>query len=92
MQWPITIQNLQLPLVVKLPLVVMFALAIAGACSGQVEIETNHWNWTPSAKYHELVVKIETEIGMGTGVLIHVYKTRPVANGYAGLCLTADRV
>ena len=73
-------------------LVLFTVLTTASLCHGQVGSETEHWNWTPPAAHHAAIVKVETESGSGTGVLVHVYKTRPVANGHEGLCLTAYHV
>ena len=70
---------------------VILALSVT-VSHAQVGVETSHWNWTPEATYHDSVVEIETESGSGTGVLVHIYKERPVANGFEGLCLTAQHV
>ena len=68
------------------------ALALIQSASAQVGSETDHWDWTPSAKHHESIVKVATEFGSGTGVLVHVFESRPVAKGFEGLCLTANHV
>ena len=70
---------------------VILALSVT-VSHAQVGVETSHWNWTPEATYHDSVVEIETESGSGTGVLVHIYKDRPVADGFEGLCLTAQHV
>jgi len=64
----------------------------AAVVLAQTGIETTLWTWTPPAIHHNAVVKVETESGSGTGVLVHVFKTRPVANGFEGICLTAEHV
>ena len=63
-----------------------------GIALAQTGIETNLWTWTQPAVHHDAVVKVDTESGSGTGVLVHVFETRPVANGFEGICLTAEHV
>ena len=75
------------------PAMTLFAaFALLQSASGQVGSETEHWDWTPSAKHHESIVKVSTESGSGTGVIVHVFESRPVAKGFEGLCFTAKHV
>jgi S1-C subfamily serine protease len=60
--------------------------------AAQTGIETELWEWTQTGSHHNAVVKVETESGSGTGVLVHVFEDRPAANGFEGICLTAEHV
>lgn len=81
-----------LPKIIR-PILTLFVFAVLiQTVSAQTGIDTEHWNWTPSAKHHEAVVKVKTESGSGTGVIVHVFKSRPISNGFEGLCLTANHV
>ena len=77
---------------IRLILIPIVALSLIQSSSAQVGSDTTHWKWTPSAAHHDAVVQVKTETGVGTGVIVHVFKTRPVAGGFEGLCLTANHV
>ena len=74
-----------------LAILIAIALSLADA-SAQTGIKTSLWKWTQPASHHNSVVKVETKSGSGSGVLVHIFNTRPIANGYEGLCLTAEHV
>lgn len=50
------------------------------------------WKWTPAAPYHDSVVEVSTSEGTGTGVVIHIDRSKPVKDGFEGLVLTAWHV
>ena len=77
---------------IRLILTPIFALSLIQVSSAQIGSETTLWDWSPSAAHHDSVVKVKTDSGVGTGVIVHVFKTRPVAGGYEGLCATAHHV
>lgn len=75
-------------------LIQVFSLLwLAGSVAAQTEsAEKGIWNWTQSSDHHSAVVKVKTDAGAGSGVLVHVFRSRPVGNGYEGLVLTANHV
>lgn len=63
-----------------------------GSIEAQTGVDTQLWNWTEAASHHDAVVEVKTTTGSGTGVLVHVFETRLVADGFEGICLTAEHV
>lgn len=61
------------------------------ACA-QVGKDSKLWQWTDPAEHHKAVVEVTLEGGIGTGVIIHVDRDKPVGKGYQGYCLTAYHV
>jgi len=68
----------------------------AGAQTASVDqnasVEKGYWNWTESSEHHKAVVQVKTDSGFGSGVLVHVFRSRRVGKGYEGLVLTAHHV
>ena len=50
------------------------------------------WQWTAPAPYHDSIVEVSTSEGIGTGVVIHIDRSKPVKDGHEGLVLTAWHV
>lgn len=60
--------------------------------SAQIGKETELWKWSSKAKHHNAIVQVSMENGTGTGVIIHADRSKPVAKGHQGYCLTAYHV
>ncbi|HEY6563445.1 MAG TPA: serine protease [Pirellulaceae bacterium] len=58
----------------------------------QVASESPLWQWTQLARHHESIVRVGLDGAEGTGIVFHVDRGRPSADGYLGHCLTAYHV
>lgn len=58
----------------------------------QVGKETDLWNWTKDATHHQAIVQVDAGDGTGTGIVIHVDRSKKIKDGYEGYCLTAWHV
>ena len=70
----------------------ILCLLWVGIASAQTAAVDGFWNWTKSEEHHNAVVQVTTDTGAGSGVLVHVFRTRPIRGGYEGLVLTAHHV
>lgn len=73
-----------------------FSCTFFACCStssfAQVGSETDLWQWTNSATHHQAIVQVDAGDGTGTGIVIHVDRSKKIKDGYEGYCLTAWHV
>lgn len=67
-------------------------LVFTSNAQAQVGKDSGLWNWTQQSKHHQAIVKVDAGDGSGTGVVIHVDKSKPIKDGFEGYCLTAWHV
>jgi serine protease Do len=60
--------------------------------AAQADSDVELWSWTASAAHHEAIVQVSLDGAVGTGVVIHVDKEKPLPGGFEGYCLTAHHV
>ena len=86
----IRIQIVQLTSI--LPVLFVSVCMVASVAAQTAQVERGFWSWTESSDHHKAVVQVTTDSGAGSGVLVHVFRTRRVGKGYEGLVLTAHHV
>ena len=73
-----------------LPAIILIALN--QQAHAQVGKESGLWHWTKNATHHQSIVQVDAGDGAGTGIVIHIDKSKPIKDGYEGYCLTASHV
>lgn len=72
---------------------ISFFLLLVGVADAQTPLlENGYWNWTEASTHHNAVVQVKTDTGAGSGVLVHIFRSRPIGKGHEGLVLTAHHV
>ena len=73
-------------------LVTLTFVAFGTQANAQVGRDTDLWSWTKCATHHQAIVQVNAGDGAGTGIVIHIDKSKPIKDGYEGYCLTASHV
>lgn len=75
--------------------IVMFLLivvAVPTTSRCQVPVHPPVWAWTQTSEHHDPIMKVGLDGAEGTGVIVHVDRSRPSADGFLGYGLTAHHV
>ena len=70
----------------------LLGILISAPLFAQVGSKTDFWEWTEQRNQHDAVVKVVTDGGIGTGVLVHIDLTKEVSGGHYGHVMTAYHV